>query len=219
MCPKRRHADQLARDRARHASRPDIHPARRAMAQALPRTSFVSIPMDRTSLAVAPRPSRGVPWLRGAPDVPREQWISNALSRCWGDRFAISSFSASGQTDQIAVVSLLMTTAQDPGTCEPAVIRSLITDVWSVREPNGISRCVTPHRRRLRWPGSSKRLSLRRLGGKDPPSCRWLPPAPIPIHRRSAPWRRSHGGRGPGPRKVAPRSCAAPPTMPSPPNR
>ncbi len=68
--------------------------------------------------------------LRGAPDVPRAQWISNALSMCWGDRFEISDFSASDQTDQIAVVSLLMTTAQDPVTCEPAVIRSLITDVW-----------------------------------------------------------------------------------------
>jgi putative salt-induced outer membrane protein len=71
--------------------------------------------------------------LRGAPDVAREVWIKNALSMCWGDRFDISDFSASGQTDQIAVVSLLLTTAQDPVTCEPAVIRSLITDVW-VRE-------------------------------------------------------------------------------------
>jgi putative salt-induced outer membrane protein len=68
--------------------------------------------------------------LRGVPDVPRALWIKNALSMCWGDRFDIADFSASGQTDQIAVVSLLLTTAQDPVTCEPAVIRSLITDVW-----------------------------------------------------------------------------------------
>lgn len=74
--------------------------------------------------------------LRGAPDVPRELWIKNALSMCWGDRFEISDFSASGQTDQVAVVSLLLTTAQDPVTCEPAVIRSLITDIW-VRDATG----------------------------------------------------------------------------------
>src|SRR5688500_16680588 len=73
---------------------------------------------------------------RGAPDVSRALWIKDALAMCWGDRVDISDFSASRQTDQVAIVSLLLTTAQDPVTCKPAVTRSLITDVW-VREATG----------------------------------------------------------------------------------
>lgn len=68
--------------------------------------------------------------LRGAPDVPREQWIRNAVSMCWGDRFDISSFAVVINTADTAVVSLLLTTHLDPVTCEPALVRSLLTDVW-----------------------------------------------------------------------------------------
>jgi putative salt-induced outer membrane protein YdiY len=71
--------------------------------------------------------------LRGAPDVSRDDWVKNALSLCWGERFDISGFTVARQSADVAVVSLLMTTHQDPATCEPAVIRSLMTDVW-VRE-------------------------------------------------------------------------------------
>jgi putative salt-induced outer membrane protein len=74
--------------------------------------------------------------LRGAPDVPRGEWIKNALSMCWGDRFDITDVSVTSQSADVAVVSLLLTTAQDPVTCEPAIIRSLITDVW-VRDGTG----------------------------------------------------------------------------------
>lgn len=69
--------------------------------------------------------------LRGSPDVPRETWIKNALSLCWGDKFEISEFTVVSQTGDTAVVSLLLTTYQDPMTCEAATIRSLLTDVWT----------------------------------------------------------------------------------------
>lgn len=71
--------------------------------------------------------------LRGSPDIARDLWMKNALSMCWGDSFEISDFSVTPQSPEVAVVSLLLTTAQDPVTCERAVIRSLMTDVW-VRE-------------------------------------------------------------------------------------
>ena len=71
--------------------------------------------------------------LRGAPDVSRDLWMKNALSMCWGDSFEIADFSVTSRTADVAIVSLLLTTPQDPVTCERAVIRSLITDVW-VRE-------------------------------------------------------------------------------------
>ena len=69
--------------------------------------------------------------LRGSPDVPRETWIKNAATLCWGDRFDISGFSIVSQTDDTAIVSLLLTTYRDPMTCDAATIRSLLTDVWN----------------------------------------------------------------------------------------
>jgi putative salt-induced outer membrane protein YdiY len=69
--------------------------------------------------------------LRGSPDVPRETWIKNAVTLCWGDTFDISDFTIVNQTDDTAVVSLLLTTYRDPLTCDPATIRSLLTDVWA----------------------------------------------------------------------------------------
>lgn len=68
--------------------------------------------------------------MRGSPDVPRATWLQNALTLCWGDRFEITEFSLVRASDAAAVVTLLLTTHQDPMTCEPAVIRSLLTDVW-----------------------------------------------------------------------------------------
>jgi putative salt-induced outer membrane protein YdiY len=70
--------------------------------------------------------------LRATPDVDREQWIREALARCWGTRFDIDGFTAhvEGPT---AVTSFVLTSHVHPDTCEPATLRSLITDVW-VRE-------------------------------------------------------------------------------------
>lgn len=69
--------------------------------------------------------------LRASPDVPRETWITNALTLCWGDTFDVSEFSVTNQTANTAIVSLLLTTHRDPVTCEAATIRSLLTDVWT----------------------------------------------------------------------------------------
>ncbi|HEY0875117.1 MAG TPA: DUF481 domain-containing protein [Vicinamibacterales bacterium] len=69
--------------------------------------------------------------LRGSPNVPRETWIKNAITLCWGDTFDISDLTIVQQTDDTAIVSLLMTTYRDPMTCNPATIRSLLTDVWT----------------------------------------------------------------------------------------
>lgn len=67
--------------------------------------------------------------LRAAPDVDRDTWIQEALNRCWGDRFAIDEFTAriDGAT---AIASFVLTSYVNPETCEPATLRSLITDVW-----------------------------------------------------------------------------------------
>lgn len=67
--------------------------------------------------------------LRATPDADRDTWIKEALDRCWGDRFDIDDFSArvDGPT---AVTSFVLTSHVNPETCEPARLRSLITDVW-----------------------------------------------------------------------------------------
>lgn len=71
--------------------------------------------------------------MRGTPDVSRDAWMANALAMCWGKGFQISDFAIVDQSSDRAVVALLLTTEQDPVTCEPAIVRSLITDVW-IRE-------------------------------------------------------------------------------------
>jgi putative salt-induced outer membrane protein YdiY len=66
---------------------------------------------------------------RGTPDVDRATWIKNALSLCWGSRFDIDAADVRtvGATE---IVSFLLTFYQDPTTCQPATLRSLVTDVW-----------------------------------------------------------------------------------------
>ena len=44
--------------------------------------------------------------LRGSPDVPRETWIKNALSLCWGDKFEISEFTVVSQTGDVIAQAL-----------------------------------------------------------------------------------------------------------------
>jgi putative salt-induced outer membrane protein YdiY len=71
--------------------------------------------------------------LRSAPDIDRATWLRNAVTRCWGDRFSIDHFQARA-TPRAVVASFELTINQDPGTCRPATVRSLITDVWILRD-------------------------------------------------------------------------------------
>lgn len=73
--------------------------------------------------------------LRGAPDVDRSTWIRNAVTLCWGDRSDIAEFDAT-VTGDTAVAAFQLTFHVDPATCTPALLRSLITDVWT-RTPAG----------------------------------------------------------------------------------
>ncbi|MDP1568653.1 MAG: DUF481 domain-containing protein [Vicinamibacterales bacterium] len=68
--------------------------------------------------------------LRGLPDVPRERWLANALTLCWGDTFELTDFRLLDNGEASAVVSFVLTTFRDPETCDRAIIRSLVTDVW-----------------------------------------------------------------------------------------
>jgi putative salt-induced outer membrane protein len=71
--------------------------------------------------------------LRSVPDIPRETWITNAVTLCWGDRSDISDFDVRA-LEGTAVATFALTFYVDPATCRPAVLRSLITDVWRWRD-------------------------------------------------------------------------------------
>lgn len=73
--------------------------------------------------------------LRGSPDIDRATWLKNALALCWGNRSEIADFEAR-HYDGVAVASFRLTFFVDPDTCRPALLGSLITDVW-VRESSG----------------------------------------------------------------------------------
>jgi putative salt-induced outer membrane protein YdiY len=80
--------------------------------------------------------------LRGRPDIGRATWIRNAVTLCWGNRSEIEEFSAR-EADGAVVTSFVLTLFQDPITCEPATIRSLVTDVWTGQD--GIWRLSVRH--------------------------------------------------------------------------
>lgn len=67
--------------------------------------------------------------LRGRPDIDRTTWIRNAVSLCWGETAEVDEFRAREEAGAV-VTSFVLTMHQDPTTCKPATIRSLITDVW-----------------------------------------------------------------------------------------
>jgi putative salt-induced outer membrane protein YdiY len=71
--------------------------------------------------------------LRSEPDTNRTTWMQNAMARCWGDRFEITDFKAHA-TEDIAFTSFELTLHVNPQTCQPATIRSLVTDVWVFTE-------------------------------------------------------------------------------------
>jgi putative salt-induced outer membrane protein YdiY/ketosteroid isomerase-like protein len=67
--------------------------------------------------------------LRAQPDVDRSTWLRNAVALCWGDRMDVEDFRVTMLGDT-AVASFELTFYVDPGTCRPATLRSLITDIW-----------------------------------------------------------------------------------------
>ena len=68
--------------------------------------------------------------LRSAPDIPRDTWMRNALTLCWGPQSDMTDFQARRLGDA-AIASFVLTFYVDPTTCRPATLRSLITDVWT----------------------------------------------------------------------------------------
>jgi putative salt-induced outer membrane protein YdiY/ketosteroid isomerase-like protein len=73
--------------------------------------------------------------LRSAPDITRDVWIRNAMTLCWGERADIDALDLRFR-GEVAVAAFQLTVYVDPDTCQPAVLRSLITDVWT-RDPEG----------------------------------------------------------------------------------
>ncbi len=67
--------------------------------------------------------------LRSNPDVTRSTWIENAITHCWGDRYEMTGTKTDVQ-DDVAIVTFELTLHVNPVNCQPATIRSLITDVW-----------------------------------------------------------------------------------------
>jgi putative salt-induced outer membrane protein len=67
--------------------------------------------------------------LRAEPDISRSTWITNAVTLCWGNRSDINQFEVR-QLDDVAIATFQLTFYVDPGTCRPAILRSMITDVW-----------------------------------------------------------------------------------------
>lgn len=68
--------------------------------------------------------------MRGAPDRDRGAWIETAVTGCWGDRVDLDDIDVRFTAGDVAIVTLQSTFHVDPATCEPAIVRSLITDTW-----------------------------------------------------------------------------------------
>src|SRR5690242_3408016 len=66
--------------------------------------------------------------LRSNPDVTRSTWIEN--THCWGDRFEMTDIKADVH-DAVGIVTFELTLHVNPVNCQPATVRSLITDVWA----------------------------------------------------------------------------------------
>ena len=76
-----------------------------------------------------------------------------------------ADFTVASRSDDSAIVTLLLTTHQDPQTCEPAIIRSLLTDLW-IREADG-------WRLALRHSGPAGGDVAGQFAKTDPPPPRW----------------------------------------------
>lgn len=82
--------------------------------------------------------------MRGAPDRDRATWIDTAVTGCWGDRADVDDVSVAMTSGDVTLVSLRTTYYLDPATCEPAIVRSLITDTWR-RGADGAWRLAVRH--------------------------------------------------------------------------
>jgi len=102
--------------------------------------------------------------LRGSPDVDRATWLDNATSLCWGDQAVIDEFAIVALGDGV-VATFTLTTDRNPTTCEPAVVRSVITDLW--RPSGGAWRLVL----RQSGPGGTKVEQQAAIF--EPPPPRW----------------------------------------------
>ena len=103
--------------------------------------------------------------LRGTPDVPRDAWIANAVKLCWGERYELTDFGSIEDAGDTAVVSFVLTTFVDPTTCAPAIIRSLVTDVWRLEGEQW--------RLALRHSGPAGAGLAQQFAREDPPPPLW----------------------------------------------
>lgn len=103
--------------------------------------------------------------LRAAPDIDRATWIRQAMALCWGDRSDIDAFH-SRRLGDVVVASFALTVYVHPDTCRPAVMRSLVTDVWVLADDGW--------RLKLRHAGAPPR------GGADLAAQYGIEPAPPP---------------------------------------
>lgn len=71
--------------------------------------------------------------LRGVPDTTRESWLSSAVTLCWGPSWDVQQM-AVREEGETQVATFVLNFYRDPLTCRPAVLRSLITDVWRRRD-------------------------------------------------------------------------------------
>jgi putative salt-induced outer membrane protein YdiY len=104
--------------------------------------------------------------LRGFPDVPRDRWIANAIDLCWGKTFELTDFDTRRDGDTI-IASFIFTFDQDPVTCKPAVLRSLITDVWA--RAGGEWRLLLRHTSAATRPDSPDSLGQQFAAVPEPP--------------------------------------------------
>lgn len=70
---------------------------------------------------------------RGVPDVNRQTWLDDAVTLCWGPSWDVEQLTVR-QLGETQVATFILNFYRDPLTCRPAPMRSLITDVWSVRD-------------------------------------------------------------------------------------
>lgn len=82
--------------------------------------------------------------MRGTPDRDRGAWIATAVTGCWGDRVDVDDVAVAFVSGDVALVTLKTTYHVDPATCEPAIVRSLITDTWR-RGADGAWRLALRH--------------------------------------------------------------------------
>jgi putative salt-induced outer membrane protein YdiY len=111
--------------------------------------------------------------LRGVPDVPRATWVENARRLCWGRRADLTDFSRRDVSPDTAIVTLVLTTYQDPQTCDPAIVRSLLTDVWR--------RGADGWQLDLRHSGPAGGGIERQFAAAPPPPPRWLRSAEVSL--------------------------------------